>query len=203
MPLVASNQNLQKVISSYSDIWSTQTNLFAPCSVTSKSTSFPIQCKCYTASMKVMTVWAWTTRILWPSLDLFRQLLAITKTWNLHTYGVYCSSWYQLMRKYIVQLPEAIRNSNAFNRSPWCLSQVSPLYVNFASIWPNLAVHCSQSSGVKVTQDCLDAFERCKMKKEHPWIIFRLTPDYKEIIVDVCGDKSEYTIYVLILLTSH
>lgn len=48
-----------------------------------------------------------------------------------------------------------------------------------------------QSSGVKVNSQCTVEFEKLKMKKEYRYIIFKLSDNMKEIIVDETSPRGK------------
>jgi len=49
------------------------------------------------------------------------------------------------------------------------------------------------ASGVGVHSGCLDAFQDLKLKKKHKYIIFSLSKDLTEIIVEKTSASSQYT----------
>lgn len=50
----------------------------------------------------------------------------------------------------------------------------------------------TQSSGVTVSSDCLEAYQQLKLGKKLKYIIFNLSPDYKEILVQKTSESASY-----------
>ncbi|KAG9310989.1 actin depolymerizing factor [Chiua virens] len=48
------------------------------------------------------------------------------------------------------------------------------------------------SSGVPVADICVTAFQDLKLRKKHKYIIFTLSPDLKEIVVEKTSDGGDY-----------
>lgn len=49
-----------------------------------------------------------------------------------------------------------------------------------------------QSSGVKVSQECLEQFQSLKLGKKTKYIIFTLSPDNTEIVVSKTSESHDY-----------
>ena len=49
-----------------------------------------------------------------------------------------------------------------------------------------------QSSGVKVSQECLEQFQSLKLGKKTKYIIFTLSPDNTEIVVSKTSESQDY-----------
>merc|ERR1712130_578095 len=47
----------------------------------------------------------------------------------------------------------------------------------------------NMSSGVQCGQECLDEFEKMKIRSEYAFIIFKITDDKKSIVIDKKGEK--------------
>ncbi|GAA5917167.1 hypothetical protein JCM6882_003278 [Rhodosporidiobolus microsporus] len=48
------------------------------------------------------------------------------------------------------------------------------------------------SSGVTVSQECQDAFQQLKLGKKTKFIIFKISDDYKEFVVEKTSESAEY-----------
>ncbi|KAK6436309.1 hypothetical protein LTR95_007495 [Oleoguttula sp. CCFEE 5521] len=48
-------------------------------------------------------------------------------------------------------------------------------------------------SGVSVSPDCIQQFNDLKLKKETKWIIYALSDDYKEIVVEETSTDPDYS----------
>ena len=46
-----------------------------------------------------------------------------------------------------------------------------------------------QASGVQVASECKEKFEEMKLKHQHKYVIFKLSDDLKNIVVDCTGNK--------------
>ncbi|ORY98871.1 hypothetical protein BCR43DRAFT_503645 [Syncephalastrum racemosum] len=52
------------------------------------------------------------------------------------------------------------------------------------------------SSGVAVNPECLEKYQDLKLRKKYNYIIFKLSDDLKEIVVDEAGEKAEYDDFI-------
>jgi len=52
------------------------------------------------------------------------------------------------------------------------------------------------SSGVAVHDDCLQVFQELKLKKKYKYIIYKLSEDQKEIVVDKTDEESDYDTFI-------
>ncbi|GAA5810321.1 hypothetical protein MFLAVUS_003742 [Mucor flavus] len=48
------------------------------------------------------------------------------------------------------------------------------------------------SSGVAVNSECLELYQDLKLRKKYKYIIFKLSPDNKEIVVEKSATEAEY-----------
>ncbi|KAL0961008.1 hypothetical protein HGRIS_006001 [Hohenbuehelia grisea] len=48
------------------------------------------------------------------------------------------------------------------------------------------------ASGVSVSSECLEAFQRLKLGKKHKYVVFNLSSDSKEIVVEKISETSDY-----------
>ncbi|KAK2465408.1 hypothetical protein APHAL10511_002762 [Amanita phalloides] len=48
------------------------------------------------------------------------------------------------------------------------------------------------ASGVTVNPSCLETFQQLKLKKKHKYVIFTLSKDYNEIVVDKTSTEANY-----------
>ncbi|KAL1923301.1 uncharacterized protein VTP21DRAFT_8281 [Calcarisporiella thermophila] len=55
------------------------------------------------------------------------------------------------------------------------------------------------SSGVAVNGQCLEVFQSLKLRKTSKYIIFSLSPDFKEIVVEKTGENASYDEFVEML----
>lgn len=53
-----------------------------------------------------------------------------------------------------------------------------------------------QSSGVTVNESCLEAFQELKLRKKYKFIIFKLSDDNKEIVIEDAVEKSDYQTFI-------
>jgi len=47
-------------------------------------------------------------------------------------------------------------------------------------------------SGATVSQDCITAFNELKLNKKYKYIIYKLSDDFKEIVVEEASDDKEW-----------
>ncbi|KAI8341481.1 hypothetical protein BC941DRAFT_417005 [Chlamydoabsidia padenii] len=52
------------------------------------------------------------------------------------------------------------------------------------------------SSGVGVNPDCMEFYQELKLRKKYKYIIFKLSDDFKEIIVESTAETSTYDEFV-------
>ena len=53
-----------------------------------------------------------------------------------------------------------------------------------------------QASGVGVNDKCLEAYQALKLKKTHKYIIFTLSKDLTEIVVETSSDSTSYDDFI-------
>merc|ERR1711920_33844 len=61
-----------------------------------------------------------------------------------------------------------------------------PLDVNS----PNMA-----QSGVSVTPECIQAFNDLKLGKDTKWIIYKISDDWKEIVVEETSKEADWSVF--------
>lgn len=54
----------------------------------------------------------------------------------------------------------------------------------------------SQASGVGVNPKCLEEYQALKLKKTHKYIVFTLSKDFTEIVVEKTSDSQTYDDFV-------
>lgn len=60
----------------------------------------------------------------------------------------------------------------------------------------SLALDRTQSSGIAVNPQCLEAFQELKLKKRSKFIIYKLGGDLKEIVVEKTSDNDNWEEFV-------
>ncbi|CAO3597387.1 unnamed protein product [Absidia cylindrospora] len=52
--------------------------------------------------------------------------------------------------------------------------------------------YINMSSGVAVNSECMELFQELKLRKKYKYIVFKLTDDFKEIVVEKTAEAAEY-----------
>ncbi|CAO3568625.1 unnamed protein product [Mortierella alpina] len=53
------------------------------------------------------------------------------------------------------------------------------------------------SSGVAVSDSCLEAFHKLKLEHKYKYVVFKISDDNKEIIVEKASDNSDYEAFLM------
>lgn len=50
-------------------------------------------------------------------------------------------------------------------------------------------------SGVQVAPECIEAFNELKLNKSHKWIIYKISDDWKQIVVEETSKEANYAAF--------
>jgi|SRR5690242_3392914 len=81
--------------------------------------------------------------------------------------------------------------------SPWCPSPTRIQYLHPTPPYPRRRPEplLTQLCSVSVAPECISAFNELKLGKDTKWIIYKISDDWKEIVVEETSKEADWSVF--------